>query len=54
MVNYAKFGDDLDIVFNLPVYLFPFRTARKNPPCVLRTSTTQSHTLKKKKKQSTP
>ena len=52
MVNYAKFCDDLDIVFNLPVIPLLFRTERKNPHCVPRTSTTLSPIPRKRRKTS--
>ena len=32
MVNYVRFCDDLDIVFNLPVFSLPLRIMKKNRP----------------------
>ena len=32
MINYVRFTDDLDIVFNLPVRYLLLRTTKKSPP----------------------
>jgi len=50
MVNYSKFCDDLDIVFNLPVIDSLLRIERKNQLLDHMILITQSHIARKKKR----